>query len=148
MFAALTADHAFQLRIFPCEHLDTEWGSEIAEMIRDRLAYSLAAHEVEGIGCWDEDGLLSGLIAYKPDVDPEIWRIPILAVRYDCKRQHIGIHLKGLVMDLARDAGALVVASLVHRENGPMRWLNDQLGADSEPYPPYPDEYLIYTLAL
>ena len=86
---------------------------------------------MSAVGLFDENGALCGVAAWRVyDVMPPVLcRSDIVAVALRHQRRGYGRALKQAVLAEAKAAGAVAVASVVHRENSAMIQLNRNLGA-------------------
>jgi GNAT superfamily N-acetyltransferase len=92
---------------------------------------------------------LRGVAAWA-EQDDETWRSIVIATRPGFHRKGIGFSLKSEMLNRARNAGMLVVVSVVHRDNVAMLKLNGDLpGADLELDPEDAHkQYMICTITL
>ncbi|MGH9228631.1 MAG: GNAT family N-acetyltransferase [Acidimicrobiales bacterium] len=138
---ALTAADRAALAGFTCARLGEAWAEAVQETIRHDLADQLAAATVSAVGLFDEDGVLCGVAAWRiyDVMPPVLCRSDIVAVAVRQQRKGYGRALKQAVIDEARAAGAVAVASIVHRNNTAMLALNRRLGATIEYNPEDPE---------
>jgi GNAT superfamily N-acetyltransferase len=138
---ALTAADRTALAGFTCARLGEAWGEAVQETIRHDLADQLAAGTASAVGLYDADGVLCGVAAWRiyDAMAPVLCRSDIVAVAVRERRKGYGRALKQAVIDEARAAGAVAVASIVHRDNRAMIALNQQLGAIVQHNPEDPE---------
>lgn len=130
---SLGPDDRDELGRFSCRTFREPWSDVAEEMIAERLADELARDPaVRAVGVW-EDGVLSGVAAWR--LDDDLCRSIVIAVRTGARRSGLGRKLKLHVLDTARSSGAAAVVSQVHWDNHAMLDLNTELGANIEAIP-------------
>jgi GNAT superfamily N-acetyltransferase len=134
---ALTAADRATLAGFTCARLGEAWAEAVQETIRHDLADQLAAGATSAVGLFDQDGALCGVAAWRiyDVMPPLLCRSDVIAVAVRHRRKGYGRALKQAVIDEAKAAGAVAIASIVHRDNASMLALNRQLGATVEDNP-------------
>ena len=127
----LTAADRSLLAGFTCSRIGEPWTEAVQHTIRHELAPQIATGVVTAVGRFDQDGRLCGLAAWRiyDVVPPVLCRGDIVAVAIGQQRKGHGRVLKNTLLQAAREAGAVAVSSVVHRENRAMIHLNQQLGA-------------------
>jgi GNAT superfamily N-acetyltransferase len=132
---ALTADDRASLTSFTCARLGEPWAEAVQTTIRNDLADQLTSGDVSAMGLFEPGGALCGVAAWRiyDAIPPVLCRADIVAVAQSERRKGYGRALKQALIDRARAAGAVAVASIVHRDNVSMIALNRQLGAVVEP---------------
>lgn len=125
--------HHHDLATFPCATYRVPHTYVVEDMVRERLADALTAGDVSAFVAIDESTLLGevvGTIAWAPVLGrPQIWSVPVLAVRDRWQRQGIGLQLKQHLMTHAAAEGVTHLVSVIDYDNDAMIELNRTLGA-------------------
>jgi GNAT superfamily N-acetyltransferase len=137
----ITSEDRPALARFSCRAYGEPWSDVIEEMISEHLAGALGHDGLAALGLWD-GAHLCAVIAWRIDEPARVCRVALLAVENGYRRNGFGRRLKEEVLGLARRAGAVAVASIVHWDNDPMIELNAALGANVERIDGDPDHCL------
>lgn len=131
------------LATFACARSDAPYSLEVERYIRTIAPEEFGAGVVEVLGSWDGSALVA-VIVYTTTLP--LWHVTALATSPRYERRKQAFRLKLAVITRARAAGAAAVYSHVHRDNIPMRNLNEKLGGVCELLDP-DGPYLVCTVS-
>jgi ribosomal protein S18 acetylase RimI-like enzyme len=124
----LTGDDAHHLVGFSCAGFREPASQVVQDVIRYDLAEAIEMGVACGVGLWQGDDLC-GVAAWTVDIEHNVYRSCVLAVRVGRQGRGHGRHLKEHLLSVASAAGARAVASQVHEDNTTMLALNRRFGA-------------------
>lgn len=134
----LNASDRTLLETFTCRDFREPWTDIVQEVIRTNLPDELERDTIAALGAF-EGSALAGVIVWKQADENRIIRSAICAVAHGHQRHGIGLALKQALLVIARDEGAIAVASQVHTENDAMLAINMKLSARLVRDPADPD---------
>lgn len=133
-----------QLEDFCCAHHGQKWEKAAQKVIREDFPGD-AVRPGSGIALFVAvlDRTIIGVIGFGPDGDAEAIVVHSMGVALEYQGRGIGTTLKEHAMaECAARYGHVVLASVVHRRNTPMKRVNEKLGVRAEP-DPEDGEYLL-----